>query len=350
MRHLNEIAIYYLNIFWYNKSDYSSSLRVIMKKNYFFRVFYILIISFVLLGCDSKPTSKVITVAMNTWPGYEPVLLAKEKGYIEENVHVSRMDSATDVIATFNSGITDVAFVTLDEVLALHSRIDYGVKIIAVLDTSNGGDVILSKPDINNLKDLKGKKIGLESSAIGAYLLLRAFELNPDIDLDEVHIKPMLYSEHEEAFNNNLVSAVVTFEPVKTALLKTGANILFDSSKIPGEIIDVMMVKDETIKNKPDELRAFLKGWFKAVEFIKTDRDKAMSMMARYEGISAKEFSTAHNGILVPSLNENRKYMSNENNEFLNTITSLQGILLKNKMIEKDKSVDNIFTDAILPK
>lgn len=321
-----------------------------MKKNYFFRLIYTLLIGFVLVGCESKPTSKVLTVAMNTWPGYEPVLLAKEKGFIKENVHVSRMDSATDVIATFNSGITDVAFVTLDEVLALHSRIDYGVKIIAVLDTSNGGDVILSKPDINDLKELKGKKVGLESSAIGAYMLLRAFELNPEIELDDVYIKPMLYSEHEEAFNNNLVSAVVTFEPVKTALLKTGANILFDSTKIPGEILDVMMVKDETIKNKPEELRAFLRGWFEAVGFIKTDREKAMSMMAKYEGISSKEFSVAHKGILVPNLEENINYMSNKNGEFLNTVTRLQGILLKNKMIEKAKNIDDIYTDEILPK
>ena len=140
-----------------------------------------LLLSMFVAGCQSKDNSKVITVSMNTWPGYEPILLAKEKGYVKDNVKVNRMDSSTDVISTFHSGITDIAFVTLDEVLTLRDKVDYGIKIIAIMDTSNGADVIISQSDIKVFKDLKGKKIGVEASAIGAYLLLRAFELNPSI-------------------------------------------------------------------------------------------------------------------------------------------------------------------------
>lgn len=313
-------------------------------------LFSFLLLSLFIAGCESKDDSKVITVSMNTWPGYEPILLAKEKGYVKDNVKVNRMDSATDVISTFHSGITDIAFVTLDEVLILRDKIDYGIKIIAIIDTSHGGDVILSQSNIKELKDLKGKKIGVEASAIGAYLLLRAFDLNPEIELSDVEIISMLYSKHEESFRNSSVDAVVTFEPIKTALLKQEANVLFDSSQIPDEILDVMIVKDLTIDTKGKEVKEVLAGWFKSIEYINNNHDKAISMMAKYEGVSTAEFHIAHDGLSIPSLTENHKMLSSEESDFFKNMSTLQSFLLKNQMINKKEDLRKIFTDTVLPK
>lgn len=321
-----------------------------MKKYYFIASFYLLVLGVFFTACQSKDDSKYITVSMNTWPGYEPILLAKEKGYIRDNVKINRMDSATDVITAFHSGITDVAFVTLDEVLTLRDRIDYGIKIIAILDTSHGGDAILSQSHIKKLKDLKGKKVGVESTAIGAYLLLRAFSLNDEISLSDIEIVPMLYSKHEEAFINSAVDAVATFEPIKSALLKRKANVLFDSSQIPNEILDVMIVKDETIEAKGDEIKEMLSGWFESIEFLEKYHDKAMSMMAKYEGISSAEFNIAHGGLKVPNLSDNKKMLSLNNGEFLKHAIDLEKFLLLNEMISKEDDLRKIITDGLLPR
>jgi NitT/TauT family transport system substrate-binding protein len=61
---------------------------------------------------------------------------------------------------------------------------------IIVIDYSNGADEILASHSLNNIQDLKGKKIGVEAGSLSTYLVNRALEIN-DIDNSEVVIIPM---------------------------------------------------------------------------------------------------------------------------------------------------------------
>ena len=57
----------------------------------------------------------------------------------------------------------------------------YQLKVILVMDFSNGDDVLLSKPDITSLTQVRGKNIVVEYTAVDAILLngaLNAAELN----------------------------------------------------------------------------------------------------------------------------------------------------------------------------
>ena len=47
-----------------------------------------------------------------------------------------------------------------------------------LLDYSDGSDMIIGKPGINSIKDLKGKKVGLEVTLVEHLLLLKALEAN----------------------------------------------------------------------------------------------------------------------------------------------------------------------------
>jgi len=68
------------------------------------------------------------------------------------------------------------------------------------------------------------------------------------------------------------------------------ANLVFDSSKIPGEIIDCLVVKTGT----PDTLkRALVGAWYETMNAIKPGSPKvepAYKYMADYSGCSVKEF------------------------------------------------------------
>lgn len=321
-----------------------------MLKIYRYQFVFLALFAFFLLGCESKKETKFVSVAMNTWPGYEPIYLAKELGFLDDNIKINRVESATDTVAMFHNDIIDIAFVTLDEAITLRDRVDYDIKIITIMDSSNGGDVILGQEDIKSLKDLKGKKIGVEASGVGAYILLRAFELDSDIEIEDVTVVSTIYNEHEESFKNKNVAAVVTFEPVKTILLKESANILFDSSKIPNEILDVMIVKDKSIDKKYNELRNFLIGWYKAVDFIKLNHKKSMKMMAKYEGVKYLEFEKAFSDIMVPSLKENRLSLAVNNTQTQDLLEGVGDFLLSNKMISKKVKVKDVFTNKLLPK
>lgn len=305
-----------------------------MLNQFFNSILLVLSISSVLLlsGCNSPIDDfKPLRVGMNTWPGYEPFMLAKEKGFLAKNVNISRVDSATDVIKAFRSDIIDVACVTLDEAIILQSKIDENIKIITITDFSAGADVIITKRNISSMAMLKGKRVGIESGALGSYIISRAIDLTPNLTINDIQIINLGYEHHESEFNAGKVDAVVTFEPVKTKLLKGNAHVIFDSTQIPDEVIDVIIVKEKTIKDKSPALQALMDGWYKSIDFIKTNHEKSMSSMARYEGINLEDFHKAHNGIKIPSLSENRIFFKNKLN---NTITKVEKILITKSFIK----------------
>ena len=115
-------------------------------------------------GCSlQEEKTKSLRIGMNTWPGYEPFVLAKNLGYLADNVNISRVDSATDVIKAFRSDLVDIACITLDEAIILQTKSKERIKIIAIMDISKGGDVVISRKDIGSMSELKGSRIGVES-------------------------------------------------------------------------------------------------------------------------------------------------------------------------------------------
>ncbi|MBL6973326.1 MAG: ABC transporter substrate-binding protein, partial [Sulfurimonas sp.] len=127
-------------------------------------------ILFLMSGCGNNPDEKVFKVGTNIWPGYEALYLAKEEQLYSENIQVNTYDSATIVLSKFRKKEIDAAALTLDEVILLQDQ-GYNPIVIAVLDISNGADVLIAKKSIKSLSDLKNKSIGVENTALGSYVL-----------------------------------------------------------------------------------------------------------------------------------------------------------------------------------
>ena len=142
----------------------------------------VLFFSLLFSSCFS-PEREPIKIGTNVWIGYEPLYLARKQGFFNDlPVSLVQMTSSTDVIRAFRNGLIDCASLTLDEAFLLLQD-DKDIKIMFVMDVSNGADALLAKPGIKSLKDLKGKKVGVESSTVGAYTLSRALEFG--------HLKPV---------------------------------------------------------------------------------------------------------------------------------------------------------------
>jgi NitT/TauT family transport system substrate-binding protein len=68
------------------------------------------------------------------------------------------------------------------------------------------------------------------------------------------------------------VTAVVTWNPLLSEInALPGASKVFDSSEIPGEIIDIMMVNTETLKDNPDFGKALVGAWYEMMGIMSTD-------------------------------------------------------------------------------
>lgn len=302
------------------------------------------------VACDRSP-QQPLRIAYNSWPGYEPLPLAESEDlYDGVEVINYRVGSATEVIRAFEQDIVDVAAVTLDEAITFQSRSKELIYVIAILDISHGGDAIIAKKNIGSVSDLKDKRVGLESTALGAYFISRAVDSVADLSLEELKIVPILYDQHFSSFMSGDVDAIVTFEPVKSKILKNKGHVIFDSAAIENEIVDVLIAKQSFAEKRPKEIKAFVAGYFRALVFIKEYPDESFSKMAKFEDVSISSFKKSLSGLRIPDKTENHVLLSGESPALISTIEKLQVFLRKNKIIKNNISAPTFITDRFLPE
>lgn len=290
-------------------------------------------------------TSAQLRAGMNTWPGYEPLYLAESLGYYE-NTSITLRDypSSTAVRRAFLNGELEVAALTLDETLSI-TEVDSNIQIILVTDISNGADVVLAKPEIQKLQDLKGKRVGVETTALGAYMLTRALE-KAGMRPQDVNILPFELSGHEAAFVQGAVDAVVTFEPVRSKLLKTGAKVLFDSSQIPGEVVDVLVIRKTMSEGHQVAVKNLLQGWFQALAYMKKNPQDAAQWMAAREGVPPQVFLASLKLIQIPSLADNRKLLGKVDPTLSNSIEYLAHVMVQNQLLKPIGNLSHLLSDS----
>lgn len=281
-------------------------------------------------GC-AEDRATPLHIATNVWPGYEPLYLARSLGYFNESaVRFHEMTTSSDVLKAFRNRTVDVAALTLDEALLLvQDGLD--ARILLVTDISNGADVIIAKPAIKSVRDLKGKRVGVESMALGAYVLNRALDM-AGLTPRDVTVVPITVGEHEKAYVSGKIDAVVTFEPAKTKLIALGGRSIFDSRQIPNEIIDVIVVRADILQAKSGQLKELEEGWYKALEYIQKNHADATLRMGKREGVTAAQFSDELKGMIIPDRNENRRLLSGA---LLVPARRLAEVMVQGKLLSK---------------
>ncbi|HAZ12579.1 MAG: hypothetical protein A2X86_11730 [Bdellovibrionales bacterium GWA2_49_15] len=247
----------------------------------------LLILLFFLTSClRTAPTP--IRIAINTWPGYEYLYLAQEKGFFKEaglDVHLKEFTTVGDAKRAYERGQADILPGTLSELLLLGTTQGRDIVTFFVIDYSNGGDVIVARKDISSIKQLKGKKIGVEIASPGPYLLFRALEKNSMAfkDVAPIHVS---LAQMTTVLQEGKIEAMVSYPPFITELLKkTDFKIIFSSREIPGEIVDVLMAEREFLKSRRKEIIALLQAYKKAQEYAKANSAESYRIMAQRENI-----------------------------------------------------------------
>jgi len=301
------------------------------------RWFVLLLVAFVASGCQRAERAP-LQLATNLWPGYEPLYLAQELGYLDKDlVRLAEYTSASEVMRAYRSGRVDLAALTLDEALLLNESAV--ATIILLLDFSNGADAILGSASVAQLSDIKGKRVGVEGSALGAFFFNEALK-NARLQREDVQLVPLGVDEHESAFLDGRVDAVVTFEPVRGHLLRKGAHVLFDSAQIPGKIVDVLVVRPSVLSSDRAAVQAVVDGWFKALARIERDYDSSLQRMNARLQLDASDLRTAYQGIILGSATQNRKLFGGQTPELTATATALAQELLANGLLKKTPRFD----------
>jgi NitT/TauT family transport system substrate-binding protein len=169
--------------------------------------------------------------------------------------------------------------------------ISQGKDLVAVINTdlSSGVDAIIVKKEIQHIRDLKGKRVGIQNDTYSEYFLdvvLERFGLS----LDDVIKVEVPAEKAAEALLQEVADAVITWEPLASeAIKKADARRLFDSSQIPGINAGVMVFHRRFIGERPQDVQAFVNVWQKTVEFIKENPKEAFGIIAKIYGVNPGE-------------------------------------------------------------
>ena len=297
------------------------------------------LLSLSLLSC-SEP-QRALRIGTNVWVGGEPLYLARDLGFLDPGtVQLVEYPSASEVMRAYRNQAIDGMVISLDELFGL--AVDgLQPRIILVVDVSNGADAVVGRSGMRSMRDLKGKSVAVESGALGAFVLSRALSLN-GMQASDVNVVHLESNEQPTAFEKGLVDGAVTFDPYRAQFLRAGATTLFDSTRIPGEIVDLLAVRSGVIDQRPKALQELLTGWFNAIGYMQRDPRDAARRMGIRQQTSGEQFLEAQQGLHVPSRDENLKMLGGTQPELAVSGRRLMALMLDAKLLRSDLNIEQV--------
>ena len=233
-------------------------------------------------------------VCWTIYAGWMPWGYAKTQGIVSKwakkygiNVDVVQLNDYIESINQYTAGKFDGCAMTNMDALTIPATGGVDSTALIVSDYSNGNDGVLIKGSGKKLADLKGQSVNLVELSVSHYLLARGLQT---VGMSERDVKVVNTSDADisGAFATSSVRNAVTWNPM-LADLKAQPNVseVFDSSRIPGEIMDMMVVNTKTLQENPALGKALTGAWFEMMQLMHGDTAEsraALASMAKASG------------------------------------------------------------------
>ncbi len=255
-------------------------------------------------GLQAEP----LKIAYSDWPGFTIFELAKQKGWFKEaglDVDLVWFEYLPSIDA-FSAGKVDAVTIVGTDALVAGAN-GAKSKFVALLDYSEGSDMIIGAPGIKSIKDLKGKKVAVETTLVEHLLLLKALEEN-GMSQSDVELVNTATDKMPETLASGKVSAVGAWYPISGNALKqvAGSKALFTSFGAKGLIYDVLAVNPSSYGKHKEEWAKVAGIYYKCVDYLKDPKTKkeAIKIMAAKVGVDAADYAKNIPGTHFLSLEE----------------------------------------------
>ncbi len=259
-----------------------------------------LFIAFLLFTFHAHAAAKKdFKVCWSIYAGWMPWGYLQDSGIMKKwagkygiKVEIVRINDYVESINQYTAGAYDGCSMTNMDALAIPAGGGVDTTALIVGDFSNGNDGIVLKGK-DKLTDIKGQKVNMVELSVSHYLLARALE---GAGLSEKDLTVVNTSDADlvAAYASPDVTSAVTWNPLLSEIAAMpGSKEVFNSSKIPGEIIDLMVVNTETLKDNPAFGKALAGAWYEIMGIMsKSDEAgaKAKQAMAEASGTDLKGF------------------------------------------------------------
>lgn len=309
---------------------------------------YILMVSLLsgVWACEQK---KPLHIALHSWVGYQFVLLAEKEGLLpEKQIRLLKTSILSESARALAEGRVDGAALTLDEVLRLRDQ-GLNLSVVLVFNVSAGADALLAGPGIERLSEIKGKRLGVEASTLGAVMLAETLKA-AGLAQSDVIVTPM-DDNHYEAWKQGNMDGVFTYEPYLSMLEnREGLRRIFDSRSIPQVILDVLAVRTDAAKKHPDALRQLVAGHFKALNQWRTNPIDTAYRLAPGLGVPPDRVRDSFKGLELPDTVYNRKYLTPPAKEMTRSAGEITDILRREGVLTGSFDVEGLFVPSYLPE
>ena len=257
---------------------------------------HLILAALLLAAVGPLRAAEPLKVAYSDWPGWVVFEIAIQKGWYKEagvDVEFVWMEYGPSMEA-FAAGKIDGVGMTNGDALVTGAA---GKPATAVLitDYSDGNDMIIARAGITSMKQLKGKKIGVEVNLVDHLLLLKALEAAGMTEAD-VELVNIPTNDLPQAFAaGGDLAAIGCFQPSSGQALRAvpGSKAIFTSREVPGLIYDIMYASRESLAARRGDWQKFVAVWPRIYAFVAdpATRPEALKIMSARVGLTPELYA-----------------------------------------------------------
>jgi len=317
-----------------------------------FNYICIFITCWLLFACQSSAPLQVknppLKVSCITFVGYRPGIIAEEKGFFKAqgiDVELSYVDYLQLQQADFSAGKYDGIGLTLGDFMIL-SATNPDMQAVMVVDESTGADVVVAQSNIKTIPNLKGKKLGANLGGFSEVFVTEMLKISK-LTSDDVRLVKVDGLEVPDRLQNNAIQAGHTWEPHLSESLKLGAHILFTSQQTPGLILDLIAFRGEVIRDRPEDIRAFVRGWLQALSYWEANTPEGNELVSKALNIPSNTISLE--GIDLTDFAENQKFFQSDSPNYIyKTANKYADFFIRTGNVTRLPNLETLFNSSFL--
>lgn len=291
-----------------------------------------------LSGCGmfADPAPPLRVGVDTQWPGNAPFYVAAhEELYAPTPIKVITLPSLDDTYRAFKERRIDVAVMTLFDVLPLAAA-GVPINIVLVADYSNGADGIVARADIATARDLKGQRVGIMRNSFNHFLLLAALD-QVGLQEEDVELVDLTLENAARAFEQGDLDAAALWDPMLSEQAsKNGAHKIFTSADVPGLIVDVVVVHQDVVAQRPADVVGLIAGWDKALQSWQSQPDQFIRITAETMQLPPEQIPSSLAGVELPGLDGNRQLFDPTSEQSLwKTYAAVASFMAKYQLLDQ---------------
>ncbi|HIK05299.1 MAG TPA: ABC transporter substrate-binding protein [Trichormus sp. M33_DOE_039] len=311
-----------------------------------------LISSYLLFACHTWTQTELKRPPLKITSGYfvgdYPAIIAQQKGFFKAqgvDVEITHKRYIRLEAANFSAGKYDGVISSLGSFIIL-SATNPDIQGVMVVNESTGADVVVAQSEIKTVADLKGKKLGANLGGFSEVFVTEMLK-KANLTSDDVNLVKLEASEIPQRLKNNVIQAGHTWQPHLSEAMKSGGHILFTSKQTPGLILDLIVFRKEIIRDRPEDVRAFVRAWLQAVNYWQANIQEGNAIISKVLKIPSN--TTSLEGLHLTDLGDNQKLFQSTNpNSIYKTAKIYADFFIRAGNITRLPELKSLFNSSFL--